>query len=77
MMDKFTTPCSPNVRKWLHLLSILHVTNDTFLAFWLSKANSGYDYIQDHYFPRQHYGEKMFLSKMTMDGNNSRCDLMK
>jgi hypothetical protein len=47
-----------------------------FLAFWLSEVNSGYDYIQD-YFPRQHYGEKMFLFKMSMDGNNNKCDLMK
>ncbi len=48
-----------------------------FPAFWLSKASSGYDYIQDSYFPRQHYGKKMLLFKMSMDGNNSRYDLMK
>ncbi len=73
-MDKFTTLYSPNVRKWLHLLNIVQVTKDTFLAFWLLEANSGYDYIQDIYFPRQHYGEKMFLFKMSMDGNNNKCD---
>jgi hypothetical protein len=47
------------------------------LAFWLSKANNGYDYIQENYFPIQHYGKKMFLFKMSMDGNNNKCDLMK
>jgi len=77
MMDKFTTLNFPNVRKWLHFLSIVKVTKDMFPAFWLSKANSGYDYIQDSYFPRQHYGKKMLLFKMSMDGNNSRYDLMK
>jgi hypothetical protein len=45
------------------------------LAF---KANSGYDYIENNYFPKQQYfEEKFFIFKMSMDGNNNGCELVK
>ncbi len=37
------------------------------------KANSGYDYIEN----KQYFGKKVFMFKMSMDGNNSGCDLVK
>jgi hypothetical protein len=52
-MDKFTTPCSPNVRNlvaffkhWLCIVGYIY-------SIFSFKANSGYDYIQDSCFPRQ------------------------
>jgi len=45
------------------------------LAF---KANRGYDYIENNYFPKQQYfGEKVFMFNIFMDGNNSGCELVK
>jgi hypothetical protein len=37
------------------------------------KANSDYDYIEN----KQYFGKKVFMFKMSMDGNNSGCDLVK
>jgi hypothetical protein len=42
------------------------------------KANSGYDYIENNCFPKQQYfGEKVFMFKMSMDGDNSGCESVK
>jgi hypothetical protein len=45
------------------------------LAF---KANSGYDFIENNCFSKQKYfGEKVFIFNMSMDGDNSGCELVK
>jgi hypothetical protein len=40
------------------------------------KAFSGYDYIQDNYFPNQQARQKVYLFKMSINGAASKFDLV-
>jgi hypothetical protein len=49
----------------------------SFDSIIMLKSLTPYDYIQDSCFPRQQYGQKIYLFKMLVEGDGCRIDLVK
>jgi hypothetical protein len=77
VMDKFIVLFSPNIHNLV--ASFKHQPRNKryiFNIFFL-KANNGYCFNHDNYFPRQQNGKKMFPFKMFVHGNGRGYDLIK
>jgi hypothetical protein len=76
-MLKFIPLCSPNIHNLI--LSIKHCPGNmgSLDSIFIFKSLSPYDYIQDNFFLKQQFGQKVYLFKMLIDGDGSGVNLVK
>jgi len=76
-MLMFVPLCSPNIRNLISSFKHHSRNMGSFDSILMLKFLRPYDYIQDNYFPKQQFGQKIYLFKMTVEGDGCGVDLVK